>query len=139
MAKDIPSLKSFKKNLETFALNVKFNSTPLIVASQPSLYSNNLTREDKKLLWMQKAFMKPTADTYADLNSLIMGMNEFNKVSKDISIEFQTGFVDLEKIVPKNSKFFKDDCHYTEMGNQLIADSLSSFIQKQSYISNQSE
>jgi len=132
--KSLPSLKSFENNLSTFARNVKFHSIPLIIASQPFLYRNDLSDKDKERLWMQKVFMKPSEDTYVDLNSLILGMNAFNHLSKQIADHFKAGFVDLEKIVPKTTEYFKDDCHYTELGNQLIAKSLTKYIQAQKLI-----
>jgi hypothetical protein len=55
-------------------------------------------------------------------------MNLFNETARNIAMENEVPFFDLEKVVPKTLDYFLDDVHYTEKGNKIIAEKLSEFV-----------
>lgn len=117
------SLPSFRRNMNNLIQLLKAKGVTVILASQPFLYKEGLSAQEDRSLWLLK-YVCHNETTRADLPSMIRGMRAFNTVSREISRANATTFVDLAAQVPKSLKYFRDDVHYTEAGNALIADRL---------------
>jgi lysophospholipase L1-like esterase len=125
---DYPSLEAYKRNLLYFIEFTNKEKIPLILGNQPSL----LLKKDSTLNEV-KAIMYPTIicrknGKYYDLNSLKYGMTLFNKETQTVAQENNVMFVDLASQIPENLSYFFDGFHYTEKGNEQIANLLFNFI-----------
>lgn len=131
---EFPSLKSFKRNLNSIVKIIQNDQVKLILATQPFLYNEILSEVEKKHIWFPEAFCINKNNEYPNLRSMELGMNLFNSETKKIAELHHIPLVDLEAHVPKNREFFLDDCHYTAKGNQLVAETLFEFIKNHKVI-----
>jgi hypothetical protein len=125
---NFPSLIPFEKNMRSLVHLAKSDGVEIILATQPNMFKQNLTQEEKDMLFFAKTFCTNQSNQAPDLNSMINGMNLFNSKIRQICKEENIGLIDLEKKVSKKAQFFCDDVHYTEDGNKLIALTLKDFI-----------
>ena len=121
------SIPSFERNLRNIVQIAKAMNIDLILASQPFLFRKDLTNADKEKLIMWNHMLsenrkKPT------MESMAMGMNRYNGISRTIAEEHGVPFCDLETRVPKTFEYFLDGVHYTAAGNRIIGESLAEFV-----------
>ncbi len=135
---EFPSLKSFQRNLNSFIQITHNDRVKLILATQPFLYHEGLSEAEKSSIWFPKWFCVNENNEYPDFKSMELGMNLFNSETKKIAEIYNIPLVDLEARVPKNLDYFLDDCHYTEKGNQLIAETIFEFIKNNKLIEQKS-
>lgn len=119
--KEWKSLKSFGRNMQNFMDIIESKKIDLIVASQPYIYKTDMTDEEKATLWFPDWFCSEN-NQKPDIPSMISGMEAFNRASREIAKEKAVTFVDLEKCLQKNLKYFLDDVHLTEEGNRVIGE-----------------
>jgi lysophospholipase L1-like esterase len=113
---------------------VQNDQVKFILATQPFLYNNSLSEAEKKSIWFPKAFCTNENNEYPNIKSMEFGVNLFNSETKKIAEFHHIPLVDLEAHIPKNRKYFYDDFHYTEKGNQLMAETLFEFIKNNKII-----
>lgn len=131
---EFPSLNSFKRNLNSMIQIVQNDHVKLILATQPFLYNENLSKAEKKRIWFPQTFCINEKGEYPSIKSMEFGVNLFNSETKKIAEIHHIPLVDLEAHIPKNREFFYDDFHYTAKGNQLMAETLFEFITKNNII-----
>jgi hypothetical protein len=131
---EFPSLKSFRRNLNSMIQVVQNNEVKLILATQPFLYNDGLSEAEKKSIWFPEAFCTNENNEYPNIKSMELGVNLFNSETKKIAELHHIPLVDLEANIPKNGTFFYDDFHYTEKGNKLMAETLFEFIKNNKII-----
>lgn len=118
-----PSISSYKRNLVYMVKLTKYDNVKLVLANQPYLYNKNM---DERIWFAQRTCS--TKDTHPDLESLIFGINLFNTATSVIAKEYNIPFIDFASKVPKTLEYFSDDVHFTQKGNQQVADMLYEFI-----------
>jgi hypothetical protein len=120
------SLPAFRRNVRDFVAIARAKGMQVLLATQPSLYREDLTTEEQQLL----AF--PLTHHFrgerASLKSMIEGMQQFNDATRRLAVEDKVELVDLEQRMPKSTQYIYDDVHYTVAGNQLIADAFAEKI-----------
>jgi hypothetical protein len=113
------SLPAFERNLGDFASIARSKGMQVLLATQPSLYRDDLTPAEQQLL----AF--PLSHHFrgerASLHSMVEGMRRFNDSTRRLAAEAGIDLVDLEQQMPKTTDYLYDDVHYTAAGNELIA------------------
>jgi len=122
------SLPTFERNTEELVASIRRHGVDVIVASQPSLFKRQLTVEERRAFLFVDLLCR-NEDTKPDMASMIEGMLLFNRTARAVADRSGALFVDLDTRVPKTLEFFADDVHYTEAGNELIADLLLDFIE----------
>jgi hypothetical protein len=120
------SLPAFERNLRDFVDIARSKGMQVLLATQPSLYRDDLTESERQLL----AF--PLAHHFRgkrpSLDSMIDGMRQFNDTTRRLAAEAHVDLVDLEELMPKTTEYLYDDVHYTSAGNELIASALADKI-----------
>jgi lysophospholipase L1-like esterase len=130
---EFPSLNAYQRNLDYFILLTKEQNTPLILGNQPNIFIQNPTiKETEKILSPRLVCIKDNKNY--SLESLHYGVTLFNNTTKKIAEENDVLFVDLDNKVPKNLSHFVDSVHYTEKGNEVIAQELFKKISDNSLI-----
>lgn len=131
---DWKSLPCFARNYRDLITIVRAKRIDLVMASQASLYHEQATGEE----WAR--IQKSRAESFhrglilndkmeaPDLASFCRGLELFNETSRTIAREQGVVFVDLDKHLPKQVQYFTDDVHYTELGNQVVADAFAEAI-----------
>jgi hypothetical protein len=120
------SLPSFRRNLRDFVFIARSKGVPVLLATQPSLYRDDLTTAERQLLGFPLShYFKGQR---ASLHSMVEGMNRINDATRGIADETGVSFVDLEKQMPKTTAYLYDDVHYTPAGNELIGNAFADAI-----------
>lgn len=114
---------------------LKADNIPLILGNQPSLYKKDMNLKEVEYVIAPQLVCQKNGKYYS-LNSIRNGLSAFNTATKKVAEKNNIAFIDLEKAVPKNTSFFVDSVHYTERGNQALAETLFTFISRGSYIKN---
>ena len=116
-----PSLPAFERNLRDFVGIARSKGMHVLLATQPSLYREDLTAAERQLL------VFPLTHHFGgkrpSLFSMIDGMHRFNDVTRRLAAQASVDFVDLERAMPKTTDYLYDDVHYTQAGNELIGNS----------------
>lgn len=127
------ALATFRANLNTIADLAAARSTRLVLMTQPTLWRDDLSEEDQKLLWMGGVgdYMRDPGHEYYSPGALAEAMRRFNEVTLSVCRDRGLGCVDLAAEIPRTSKIFYDDCHFGHTGSELVAQAIAAFLKKQ--------
>lgn len=131
---DLPSLKSYERNLQSLINILKADNIELIIGNQPNLLKNKLNIEEQKNLFYP-GFNCTINGKYPSLQSVTKDLQLFNNSTKIIAKKNNVNFIDLDRSIPKTLDYYTDEVHYTEKGNQKIADILFNYILENRIIS----
>ena len=116
--------------LEEYTLNIteivelaKKDDIRLIFLTQPVLWHNKMTKEEKEALiigFLGDPFAQK-GPTYYNAEALAEGMKLYNIKLKQICQQLNVECIDLTSEIPQNLQVFYDDCHFTELGAELVA------------------
>ena len=113
------SLPAFERNLREFVRIAQEGQMEIVLATQPSLFRNDLSETDQEVLVFHKVHQ--FHGKHASLASMTAGMALYNDATRALAREQDVLLVDLDRQVPKTTEFMYDDVHYTRQGNELIA------------------
>jgi hypothetical protein len=120
------SLPAFQRNLSDFVMIARMKQVQVLLATQPSLYRLDLTPREQELLGFPHSHQ--FHGQRASLASMVKGMQTFNDATRRIARETGTPLVDLERLMPKTTRYLYDDVHYTPAGNALVGDAFADDI-----------
>jgi len=102
----------------------------VVLMTQPVLWHPGMTEEEKELLWMGGVgdFRRVPGSLYYEPEALARGMEAYNARLRDVCVETGADCVDLAAAVPRTADFFWDDCHFTDEGQALVADTLAPVV-----------
>ncbi|HET6879599.1 MAG TPA: hypothetical protein VFI31_05580 [Pirellulales bacterium] len=120
------SLPAFQRNLRDFVTIARSKGMQVLLATQPSLYRDDLTEEERQLLVFPLTHFfngkRPS------LISMIDGMRQFNAATRRLAQQLDVEVVDLEQRMPKTTAYMYDDVHYTPAGNELVGNAFAEHI-----------
>lgn len=120
------SLPAFRRNLADFVQIARTKDIQVLLATQPSLYHDDLTPDERRLLGFPLSHyfngQRPS------LHSMVAGMRQFNDATRRIARENRVELVDLDERMPKTTAYLYDDVHYTAAGNALIGNAFADAI-----------
>jgi hypothetical protein len=123
---DWKSLPAFERNLRDFVEIARGKGIEVLLATQPSLYRDDLAPAERQLLGF------PLSHYFdgqrASLHSMVDGMRQFNDATRRIAIAGSIELVDLDERMPKTTDYLYDDVHYTKTGNELIGNAFADAI-----------
>jgi lysophospholipase L1-like esterase len=126
------SLPSFRRNLEKLAQIATKDGAVVLVVSQPTVFKPSMSREEIRLLGFGEGFCLERESyfkqSYPNHESLYRAMIEYNNASRDVAANEKLEFVDAAPVVPRTKKHFVDDCHCSEAGLRLLANSVTDAI-----------
>ncbi|HUY31450.1 MAG TPA: SGNH/GDSL hydrolase family protein [Pirellulales bacterium] len=120
------SLPAFERNLRDFVAIARSKGMRVLLATQPSLYRDDLPPRLRPLL------VFPLSHYFGgkrpSLHSMVDGMRRFNDSTRRLAMRAGVDLVDLERRMPKTTAYLYDDVHYTQAGNYLIGTALADSI-----------
>ncbi|MBP2294321.1 SGNH/GDSL hydrolase family protein [Azospirillum rugosum] len=126
------SLARYRGNLlRLIDASRKAAGIPIVLLTQPVLWSADMTPEEEALLYA--GGVGPN-DEWVDVQryytaaALTDGMDQFNEVMRDVCRQRAVHCVDLAALVPKSGRYFYDDMHFSDAGADLVADLVASRI-----------
>ncbi|MEZ4302293.1 MAG: SGNH/GDSL hydrolase family protein [Polyangiaceae bacterium] len=128
-----PLLEVYKANLRTFVDLLKERSIRVILLTQPTLWRDDLSEEEQKVLWMGGKggdFMRQEGFPYYTPGALAKGMQAFNSAVLEVCKERNIECFDLASRIPKDRSFFYDDCHFADRGSEQLADLIADQLKR---------
>jgi lysophospholipase L1-like esterase len=126
---EFPSLPVFERNLRTLVGILKSDGVKVILLTQPSIYRQGLTPPEISSLYFAPIHCNQNG-VYPDIASMEYGMGIFNDTIRKVARELDVPLVDLEKEIPKGTKFLSDDVHptpaATDRESELIFEKIKS-------------
>jgi lysophospholipase L1-like esterase len=121
-----PSLSAFDRNLRDFVEIADRKQYRVLLATQPSLYREDLTpaEQDTLVFSISQQFQGKCASA----SSMRRGMEQFNAKTRQIAASLGVPLVDVEAALPKSLEYMYDDVHYTPRGNTLIGHTVAQRI-----------
>jgi lysophospholipase L1-like esterase len=122
-----PSLDSYRNYYELLIRNIQADRRPVIMTSQPSIYSEALPPEVRDSLFFAHVFCAENG-FYPTMESMMSGMRTFNAAAQALADAKDVPFLDFAKAVPKTRAYFSDDVHLTAAGNEILARTVFDWI-----------
>jgi lysophospholipase L1-like esterase len=101
-----------------------------ILLTQPVLWRPGLTEEEHKLLWMGGPAIDRLSDgaDYYSVEALMAGMQAYNDALLGVCRARGVECVDLASALPKTTRVFYDDAHFTNHGATRVAEHLARYL-----------
>jgi len=115
-------LTDFEKNINEILVLAKKTNAKLILCTQPSMYREDLSQQEKDLLWLMGNYT---------VRSKRERMDVINNRIKALGKELSLPVVDLDNSLPRTTEVFYDDCHFNRKGARLVADELFKYFVKE--------
>ncbi len=116
-------LDTFSENSKLLLGEIRSQGAEAVVLGQPVLWRADLNERECSRLW----FPLETSHgrVRAPLSWLAGEMERYNEAQGGLAVEFGALYVPLGRLIPKTLDNFYDDCHYTDRGNELIAEAIT--------------
>ena len=124
------ALNEYAHNLREIVRLVESHRAGITLMTQPVLWRADLTEEEKARLWMGGVgeFRSRPGSLYYEPAALARGLDAYNARLLEVCREAGAHCVDLAAVIPKTTQYFWDDCHFTDRGQALIAETLGSAL-----------
>jgi len=102
----------------------------VLLLTQPSLWSGDLSRAERELLWAggPPTYALRDGATYYSAEVLAEGMERYNDALLGVCRDRGVECLDLARHIPRNTAFFYDDAHFTEKGSARLAGLISDYL-----------
>jgi lysophospholipase L1-like esterase len=124
------ALDAYGRNLKDMVKFAGSFRTPILLMTQPSIWRAGLSDAEKGQLWMGGVgeFRDLPGSLYYEPEALQRGMDAYNQRLLEVCQETGTPCLDLAKAVPKSADYFYDDEHFTDRGQELVANRVAEAI-----------
>ncbi len=128
-------LDSFERNLAVMVETARQNQTSIAFITQGSLYRDDLTEQEEKLLWFGARDENPFApEAPADYySSTIMAqlLKQYNDRTLKVCRESSIACLDTDAVLPKTTASYYDDVHLNAQGAKKLGEMVAAFIQQE--------
>ncbi len=134
----IDTLPDLEKALEEYAGNLaqiiqaaRQQKLRLILMTQPVWWNARLTSEERASLlpFSSIGYSAPSIKyDYYSVEIMAECMRLYNDTLVSISRQFDVEYIDLAARVPSNAQVFYDDCHFTEIGAEIVAAAVADYL-----------
>ena len=124
------ALDAYERRLKRMVSLADSLGTPIVLMTQPSIWRAGLSDTEKAQLWMGGVgeFRDIPGSIYFEPEALERGIDAYNKTLLNVCRKTTARCVDLAHAVPKTTEFFYDDEHFTDRGQQFVADAVTEGI-----------
>ncbi|MFC2163234.1 hypothetical protein ACFLRF_06090, partial [Candidatus Altiarchaeota archaeon] len=117
-----PGLTEYERNLNMIIDIAESRSVRVILVTQPHMFDPFLPESEKSIfIWCGTNKDDPSRKCFSTSvwNETLTAFNEVTlRVCRDRGVDC----IDMEGAIPKNSTYFTDGIHFTEVGSRLFAD-----------------
>lgn len=126
----IKTRKSFSRNLKKIITLSRNKHEPIILLTfayyVPADYS--LDKFNKKML--DYGLHRSPIEIWGTPKNVVKGIKVHNQVVKTLAHNLGTYFVDMEKLIPKQGKYFEDICHLTHAGSEKFVENIFPLVER---------
>jgi len=116
-------VSAFEDELQTLIHFLQYHKTDVILSTYPMLLSEDNIKDYEEFFLDSRRFCVELS-----LSGMIGALNEANAVIKAVANEYGLGFVDNYSKITKDTAYFADNLHYTDLGASLVAQNFADFI-----------
>lgn len=116
-------MPAFEGNVTAIFDRCKAVGIQLVLVTHPSIWSEHLSPADLDLLWMRSTIM--VTGKQPPLSWHIREMNHLNDWLRNFAATHGLPLVDADRLLPKSTDVFYDDCHLNVAGARRLADLLA--------------
>jgi hypothetical protein len=96
--------------------------------TQPAVWGDNLPPEVEAHLWFGGTVTPDGRSGFVSSSEMAAAMDRYNRVLRTVARESGAEVFDLASAVPRDPRFFHDDCHFTEAGARAVADAGAGYL-----------
>jgi hypothetical protein len=119
-----PGLVSFERNLTTISQVARIDSIPMVLMTQPNIYKNNMNAAELSQLEMLNMEAAGNGKRWS-YNTAYKGLQLYNDKIRQVAARRNIKLIDLEKALPKTTRYFYDDVHYKTPAYDIITAEIS--------------
>jgi len=123
------AVEEYERNLEQIIELSKQRNIRLIMLTQPVIWRAGMPEENENLLFGfigDPVFAARHAHYSAEVLEACMKL--YNAKLLQLCRQLHIECIDLASMLPQNSQVFYDDCHFTELGAELVADIVVEYL-----------
>lgn len=122
-----PAILAYEKDLEELLAVTVRHHAELVLATQPSLWSKDLSPSLQNLLWWGGTgdFQNQPDRPYYSVAALQRGLERYNDTLRRFCQAKGLACIDLSACLPKDTTVFYDDMHFNTAGSNLVAEILA--------------
>ncbi len=106
---------------------IRLDGSRPVVMAQPYLYKPQMSEAEKKHIYMDNQ-NGAGPDKVWSIATARRGMEQYVGAVRELAKSEDVPLIDLEAAMPKDLKYLRDDCHYTEAGAALVAERVSASL-----------
>lgn len=99
-----------------------------VVLGQPVLWRPVPSDAERAVFWFP--IQTPAGSVRADPGWMEREMRRYNGRQAEVARRHGFTFIDLDPILPKDLEHFIDDCHFTNRGSRLVAESITGAVRE---------
>lgn len=123
---------AFEDNLRRTATMTKKQGTQLILATQGSLYRDDLSADEEALLWFgavnKNPFSPEPPRQYYTASAMAKMLSEYNAATMRVCASEQLICLDTDAALPKTSASYYDDVHLNVQGSHALAKAFAKLL-----------
>jgi len=125
-----PALAAYATDLEAVRRLTVEHGVRVVFMTQPSIYRPDLPEDYARLLWMGwvGARQSDPDQEYYSVAALAEAYAAFNRTLLRFCRESGSECLDLEPLLPKDTRSFYDDIHFNEGGAETVARALFAYL-----------
>ncbi len=116
----------FESGMEALVQTIRGAGAQAVLLGQPSIWKDSMTTEEMNVLWfplrMGNTYVRATPQWFQS------EMHRYNEITRKVAARDSAAYLDLEPLIPKRLDVFFDDCHYTDLGNVLMAEAVAPVV-----------
>ena len=118
----------YERNLMTAITAASEQDVRLILVTQPAIYSDELSDETQRLLWLGFRGNRAAPDGRYDPAVLAGGLDMFNQTLLNVCSAQKIDCIDLASSMNGDERYFYDDVHFNEAGSRHVAEQISAYL-----------
>jgi len=131
-------IMAFQDNLRRIAAMAKQHGARLVLATQGSLYREDLTADEEALLWFGAVDKNPFApeppQLYYTAAAMAKMLAEYNAATLRVCASEQLVCLDTDAVLPKTSASYYDDVHLNIQGSHALAKAFATLLLEEAII-----
>jgi len=132
-AKNVKTVDSIRYNYTSVAKKAKKQKIPIVLMTAAYYIPKNYTKEKYeagKLDYIEQESYQAPVEMWGKLEYVKKGMLAQNQVIRDVAANENVPMIDMERLLKKRGKFFKDLCHLSREGTEAFASVFASELLK---------
>ena len=124
------ALQEYEANIRKIVELAERNNTRIIFMTQPVLWHGNMTQEEKNVLLFgfigDPCFLADHAHYSSEVLAACMKL--YNEKLLQLCQQLNVEAIDLASMLPQSLEVFYDDCHFTDLGAELVANVVVDYL-----------